>query len=149
MFATFKNAWKIADLRRKMLFTVMVILLYRLGAQIPVPYVTASLLTSGEAFAGSIFEYLNWFSGDAFGKATLFALSVSPYITAQIIIQLLTVAIPALERLAKEGEEGQRLLKEWGIEEGYEGIGNIIIGFADGKAPEAAPRLDNRVITIE
>ena len=101
MFATFKNAWKIADLRRKMLFTVMVILLYRLGAQIPVPYVTASLLTSGEAFAGSIFEYLNWFSGDAFGKATLFALSVSPYITAQIIIQLLTVAIPALERLAK------------------------------------------------
>ena len=108
MFATFKNAWKIADLRRKMLFTVMVILLYRLGAQIPVPYVTASLLTSGEAFAGSIFEYLNWFSGDAFGKATLFALSVSPYITAQIIIQLLTVAIPALERLAKEGEEGQR-----------------------------------------
>ena len=108
MLATFKNAWKIADLRRKMLFTVMVILLYRLGAQIPVPYVTASLLTSGEAFAGSIFEYLNWFSGDAFGKATLFALSVSPYITAQIIIQLLTVAIPALERLAKEGEEGQR-----------------------------------------
>lgn len=108
MFATFKNAWKIDDLRRKMLFTVMVILLYRLGAQIPVPYVTSSLLASGDAFAGSIFEYLNWFSGDAFGKATLFALSVSPYITAQIVIQLLTVAIPALERMAKDGDEGQK-----------------------------------------
>lgn len=108
MFATLKNAWKIDELRRKILFTVMVILLFRLGAQIPVPYVNATLLTSQEAFAGSIFEYLNWFSGDSFGKATLFALSVSPYITAQIIIQLLTVAIPALERMAKDGDEGQR-----------------------------------------
>lgn len=108
MFATLKNAWKIDDLRRKILFTIMIILLYRLGAQIPVPYISASVIESGNAFSGSIFEYLNWFSGDAFGKATLFALSVSPYITAQIVIQLLTVAIPALERMAKDGDEGQK-----------------------------------------
>ncbi len=108
MFATLKNAWKIDDLRRKILFTIMIILLYRLGAQIPVPYISAAVLESGNAFSGSIFEYLNWFSGDAFGKATLFALSVSPYITAQIVIQLLTVAIPALERMAKDGDEGQK-----------------------------------------
>ena len=108
MFATLKNAWKIHDLRRKILFTIMIILLYRLGAQIPVPYISAAVIESGNAFSGSIFEYLNWFSGDAFGKATLFALSVSPYITAQIVIQLLTVAIPALERMAKDGDEGQK-----------------------------------------
>ena len=108
MFATLKNAWKIDDLRRKILFTIMIILLYRLGAQIPVPYISAAVIESGNAFSGSIFEYLNWFSGDAFGKATLFALSVSPYITAQIVIQLLTVAIPALERMAKDGDEGQK-----------------------------------------
>lgn len=108
MFATLKNAWKIDDLRRKILFTIMIILLYRLGAQIPVPYISAAVLESGNAFSGSIFEYLNWFSGDSFGKATLFALSVSPYITAQIVIQLLTVAIPALERMAKDGDEGQK-----------------------------------------
>lgn len=108
MFATLKNAWKIDDLRRKILFTIMIILLYRLGAQIPVPYISAAVIESGNAFSGSIFEYLNWFSGDAFGKATLFALSVSPYITSQIVIQLLTVAIPALERMAKDGDEGQK-----------------------------------------
>ena len=108
MFGTLKNAWKIDDLRRKILFTIMIILLYRLGAQIPVPYISAAVIESGNAFSGSIFEYLNWFSGDAFGKATLFALSVSPYITAQIVIQLLTVAIPALERMAKDGDEGQK-----------------------------------------
>ena len=108
MFATLKNAWKIDDLRRKILFTIMIILLYRLGAQIPVPYISAAVIESGNAFSGSIFEYLNWFSGDAFGKATLFALSVSPYITAQIVIQLLTVEIPDLERMAKDGDEGQK-----------------------------------------
>lgn len=109
MFATFKNAWKIGDLKRKMLFTIMIILLYRLGAQIPVPYVSSAILeSSSAALQGSIFEYLNWFSGNSFGQATLFALSVSPYITAQIVIQLLTVAIPALERMAKDGDEGQR-----------------------------------------
>ena len=109
MFATFKNAWKITELRAKILFTLLIILIYRLGAQIPVPYISADALANFSAStSGSIFTYLNILSGDAFGKATLFALSVSPYITASIVIQLLTVAIPALQRMSKDGEEGKK-----------------------------------------
>jgi preprotein translocase subunit SecY len=109
MFATFKTAWKITELRSKMLFTLLIILIYRLGAQLPVPYISSSALESfNQATTGSIFTYLNILSGDAFGKATLFALSVSPYITASIVIQLLTVAIPALQRMSKDGEEGKK-----------------------------------------
>lgn len=111
MFATFKNAWKITDLRSKMLFTLLIILIYRLGAQIPVPYISPDVLeTFNSVTQGSIFSYMNLLSGDAFGKATLFALSVSPYITAQIVIQLLTVAIPALERWSKDENEGRKKL---------------------------------------
>ena len=109
MFATFKNAWKITDLRAKMLFTLLIVLIYRLGASVPLPYVSKAALDSFNTFAaGSILQYMNILSGDAFGKATLFALSVSPYITASIVIQLLTVAIPALQRLSKDGEEGRK-----------------------------------------
>ena len=109
MFATFKNAWKITELRTKILFTLLILLIYRLGAQLPVPYISTSLLQSASLYSsGSIFNYLNILSGDAFGKATLFALSVSPYITSSIVIQLLTVAIPALQRMSKDGEEGKK-----------------------------------------
>ena len=105
MFGTIKNAFKIPELRKKLIYTMIIILLYRLGAIVPVPFVQPSLISLPE---GSIFQYLNILSGDAFQKATLFALSISPYITASIVIQLLCVAIPALERLSKEGEEGKK-----------------------------------------
>lgn len=108
MFQTIKNAWNVPELRKKMLFTLLIILLYRLGANIPVPYVSADVLSSFNQYAaGSIFQFMNILSGDAFGKATLFALSVSPYITASIVIQLLTVAIPALEKMSKD-EAGKK-----------------------------------------
>lgn len=108
MFQTIKNAWKVTELRNKMLFTLLIIVLYRLGASIPVPYVSADVYESMNAFAaGSIFDFMNILSGGAFSQATLFALSVSPYITASIVIQLLTVAIPALERMAKD-ENGKK-----------------------------------------
>lgn len=108
MFQTIKNAWNVPELRKKILFTLLILLLYRLGANIPVPYVSADVLNSFNQYtAGSIFQFMNILSGDAFGKATLFALSVSPYITASIVIQLLTVAIPALERMAKD-EDGKK-----------------------------------------
>ena len=108
MFQTIKNAWNVPELRKKMLFTLLIILLYRLGANIPVPYVSADVLSSFNQYAaGSIFQFMNILSGDAFAKATLFALSVSPYITASIVIQLLTVAIPALERMSKD-EDGKK-----------------------------------------
>lgn len=113
MFQTLKNAWKMADLKKKILFSLFILLLYRIGAQIPVPFLTADLAAQmNEATAGSILQYLNILSGGAFTQATLFALGISPYITASIVIQLLTVAIPALERLAQEGEDGKKKLNQ-------------------------------------
>jgi preprotein translocase, SecY subunit len=109
---TLKNAWKITELRYKLLFTIFIVVLYRIGSVIPVPYINAELLQQQFSATGSIFEYFNLLSGDAFSRATLFALSISPYITSSIVIQLLTIAIPYLERLAKEGEEGRRVLTQ-------------------------------------
>jgi len=109
MFKTLKNAWRIPELKSKLLFTLFIIVLYRLGANIPVPYVDPQVFMDANAVAGgTILYYLNLLSGDALGRATLFALGVSPYITSSIVMQLLTIAIPPLERLAKEGEEGRK-----------------------------------------
>ena len=114
MFKTLKNAWKIPELKSKLLFTLLIVVLYRLGANIPVPYVSSDVGTSLNAmFGGSIFGYLNILSGNAFANATLFALGVNPYITASIVMQLLTIAIPALERLSKEGEEGRKKITSY------------------------------------
>ncbi len=111
MFQTLKNAWKVPELKSKLLFTLVIVILYRIGSVLPVPYVSADVMNSfNEAAAGSIFQYFNILSGDAFARATLFALGVSPYITSSIVIQLLTIAIPALERLAKDGDEGKKKL---------------------------------------
>ena len=108
MFKTLKNAWGIEDLKKKILFTLLIVVLYRLGASIPVPFVAADVMAMGDAFKGSILQYLNIISGEALGKATLLALGVSPYITSSIVVQLLTIAIPALEKWSKEGEEGKK-----------------------------------------
>ena len=113
MFQTIRNAWKLADLRRKILFVLFILLLYRVGAQIPVPFMNGAVAASiAQQTEGSILQYLNILSGGAFSQATLFALGISPYITSSIVIQLLSVAIPALERLAKEGEEGKKKINQ-------------------------------------
>ena len=110
MIKTVRDAWQIPELRRKILFTIFALLIFRLGAAIPVPYInTSGLETYLSAQSGTILGLMNAMSGSAFSMATLFALSIQPYINSSIIIQLLTVAIPALERLAKEGgEEGRK-----------------------------------------
>lgn len=109
MFETFRNAWKIDDLRKRLLFTLVILVLFRLGCAIPVPYITSGTLT--DMFAtGSMLEYLDMMSGNALSQCAIFALGVQPYINASIIVQLLTVAIPYLENLSKEGEEGRRKL---------------------------------------
>ena len=109
MFKTLKNAWRIPELKKKLLFTLLIVVLYRLGANIPVPYVDPAVFQSANAVAGgTILTFLNMLSGEALGKATLLALGVSPYITASIVIQLLTIAIPALERWSKDGENGRK-----------------------------------------
>lgn len=114
MFQTIINAWKVVDLRKKILFTALIILIFRVGSAIPVPFIdigSEGLLETQTASA-SFLNYLVMMTGEAFNFGTVFAMSVSPYINASIIIQLLTVAIPALERLSKEGEEGRKKINK-------------------------------------
>ena len=109
MFNTLKNAWKIPDLRKKLLFTLLIIIAFRFGSVVPVPFLDASALSEIMASANeTALGYVNMLTGGAFANATLFAMGITPYINSSIIIQLLTVAIPPLERMAKEGEEGRR-----------------------------------------
>ena len=110
MIQTIRNAWKVQELRNKLLFTIFALLIFRVGAAIPVPFIDSDTLrTYMEAQSASIFGLLNVMSGDAFSYGTVFALSIQPYINSSIIIQLLTIAIPSLERLAREGgEEGKK-----------------------------------------
>ena len=114
MLQTIRNAWKVDDIRKKLVFMLFILLLYRLGNAVPVPYVDTVLLE--EYFNGlqnTVLGLYNVMSGSAFSRATIFALSIQPYINASIIIQLLTIAIPALERLQKEGgEEGKKKLEK-------------------------------------
>lgn len=109
MVKTFVNAWKIPDLRAKLIYTAFVVLLFRIGAGIPVPFLNiATEGVLGSAEGTTFLSYLSMMTGDAFNYGTIFAMSVTPYINSSIIMQLLTVAIPALERLQKEGEEGRK-----------------------------------------
>ena len=109
MLQTFKNAWKVEDLRKKLIYTAMILVIFRLGCAIAVPFIKPEALQSMiSAGDGNMFGYLNMLTGGAFASATLFALGVTPYINSSIIITLLTVAIPALENLSKQGEEGRK-----------------------------------------
>jgi len=110
MIETIRNAWKIPELKKKLLFTIFALLIFRMGSAIPVPYINTDGLGSFlQGQSGTILGLMNAMSGSAFSMATVFALSIQPYINSSIIIQLLTVAIPALERLQKEGgEEGRK-----------------------------------------
>ena len=113
MFQTIRNAWKVEDIRRKMLFTLFIILIYRIGNAITVPFVNTSLLAAYfNSMQNTVLGLYNVMSGSSFSMATIFALSIQPYINASIIIQLLCIAIPALERLSKEGgEEGKEKIQ--------------------------------------
>ena len=107
MFKVFSNAWKIADLRKKILYTLFMLLIYRLGCYVPLPGVDVAYISS-IVDNYTMLNFLNMFSGGALGNLTLFALGIIPYINASIIMQLLTIALPPLERLQKEGEEGRK-----------------------------------------
>ena len=111
MIETLRNAWKIPELRKKIIFTLFILLIYRVGNVIPVPYIDTLTLASyfDSVLSSTIFGLYNAMSGSAFSQATVFALGIQPYINSSIIIQLLSIAIPALERLAKDGgEEGKK-----------------------------------------
>lgn len=116
MLSTLRNAWKIPDLRKKILFTLLMLIIYRLGSAIPVPGMDRALIRQmfenlgGE---GGILDFINLMAGGAFENFTIFALNIYPYITASIVVQLLTIVIPSWESLAKEGEEGRKKLAQY------------------------------------
>ncbi len=110
MLQTLRNAWKIPDLRKKFIYTMLLIVVFRFGSVIPVPWIDKAALQAwlSGSQGSTLFDLLDTFSGGSFSQATIFAMSITPYINSSIIMQLLSVAIPALERLSKEGEEGRK-----------------------------------------
>lgn len=112
MFETIKNAWRLPDLRKKILFTIFMIFIFRLGAFIPVPYIDRDALSKVIQDL-SMLGFFDVVAGGTFKNMSIFAMSVTPYINSSIIMQLLTIAIPALEELSKQGEEGRKKIAEW------------------------------------
>ena len=112
MLNKFKQALQIKDIRKKLVFTFLMIIVFRMGTTIPVPGIDTSIIKNMVA-NNSLLGLYNMFSGGAFSNFTIFALSITPYITASIILQLLTIAVPSLERLAKEGTEGRKKIAQY------------------------------------
>ena len=113
MLETLKNSWKIPDLRKKLLITIGLLIIFRLGSRLPVPGLDPAAFESLINSGGQLFNFLNVIGGGAFANATIFAMSITPYINASIIMQLLTIAIPKLEQMSKEGEEGRKKIGQW------------------------------------
>ena len=144
MFKTLRNAWRIPDLRKKIMFTLLILLLYRIGNVIPVPFINVDTLGDyfNETLSKTILGLYNAMSGSSFSQATVLALSIQPYINASIIVQLLTVAIPALERLAKDGgEDGKKKI------EMITRISTVALGLLMGWAYYAMLRNEGSIIT--
>jgi preprotein translocase subunit SecY len=123
MLEIMRNAWKIPDLRKKLFFTIAMLIVYRLGGHIPVPGLDAQRFAELVDQGGQLFGFFDIVSGGAFKQATIFAMSITPYINSSIIMQLLTVAIPRLEQLAKEGEEGKKIIAQ------YTRYGTVVLAF--------------------
>ncbi len=114
MLQTLKRAWNIEEIRKKIIFTLLMVVVYRLGNAIPVPFIDkAGIAAAFSQNQGGILDFLNLLSGGSIEQFSVFALSIYPYITASIIIQLLTIAIPRLEELSKEGEEGRKKIQQY------------------------------------
>lgn len=113
MMDTLKNSWKIPDLKKKILITIGLLLIFRLGSRIPVPGLNPDWFAQLISKGGQLFNFIDIIGGGSFKNATIFAMSITPYINASIIMQLLTIAIPKLEQLSKEGEEGRKKIGQW------------------------------------
>ncbi len=111
MLSTLRNAWKVPELRKRILYTLFLIIVLRLGNFIPVPGVDVKFLSSKMGQSGSLINFYDLISGGAFSGFSIFALAVSPYINSSIIMQLLTIAVPKLEQLSKEGEDGRKKIQ--------------------------------------
>ncbi len=132
MFKTLANAWKVADIRKRILYTLLLLVVFRFGSVIPVPGLAQDALKTLAENPNSLFGFFDTISGGAFSNATIFAMSITPYINSSIILQLLTVAIPALERLAKEGEEGRKKIAQ------YTRYGTVVLAFIQASGLYAA-----------
>ncbi|MDP4127095.1 MAG: preprotein translocase subunit SecY [Bacillota bacterium] len=117
-----KNAWNVAELRKKIGYTLLMFLIFRIGAHIPIPFIDHNVLKNMLG-SGGMFDFMDTLSGGSFKRLSVFALSITPYITASIILQLLTIVIPALERLAKEGDYGRKKITQ------YTRYGTVVLGF--------------------
>ncbi|MCF6461690.1 preprotein translocase subunit SecY [Clostridium sp. Cult3] len=114
MLSTLKNAWRIPDIRKRIIFTILMLLVIRLGSSVPVPYMDKNIIKQiFEMGQGGVLDFLDLMAGGTFSNFSIFALNIYPYITASIILQLLTIAIPRLEEIAKEGEEGRKKIAQW------------------------------------
>ena len=114
MFKTIRNALKTPDVRKRLIYTLILIVLFRLGCYITVPGVNTITLNEAMSSTNGISGFIDLISGGAFSRFSIFAMSISPYITASIVVQLLAMVIPALERLAKEGgEEGRKMMNRY------------------------------------
>lgn len=151
MLQTFRNGWNIRDLRKRMIYTILMLILVRLGAYIPVPGLDAEKFKEIVKSGGQLFSFMDIIAGGAFSNVTIFAMSVTPYINASIIMNLLTIAIPKLERLAKEGEEGRKVIAQ------YTRYATVILGFLEATAMyfgmkkaviEGSPVLNFIIITL-
>jgi preprotein translocase subunit SecY len=125
---TLRNAWNIKDLRKRIIFTILMLIVFRVGSFIPVPWINAEKFRSLIASGGQLFTFLDIIAGGALSNVTIFAMSIQPYINSSIIVQLLTIAIPQLEKLAKEGEEGRKKLAQ------YTRYGTVALAFLQATA---------------
>ena len=141
MFKTFTNAWKLPDIRNKILFTLLMLLIYRIGAYVPVPGTNVEYI-SQQVQDMQLLGFLNLFSGGALSNLTIFALGIIPYVNASIIMNLLTVAIPSLERLAKEGDDGRKkiasITRYLGVTLGLVQAIGIIVGLGPQAVQDAS-----------
>lgn len=152
MLSTLKNAWRIPEIRKKIIFTLLMLLVFRLGSSIPVPYMNKAIIADiFEKSRGGILEFLDLMGGGTFSNFSIFATNIYPYITASIVIQLLTIAIPSLEELAKQGEEGKKKITKYTK---YLAIGLALIqaiGYTFGlfsSALETSNALQNVIVII-
>jgi preprotein translocase subunit SecY len=113
VFQTLRNAWSVLDLRKKIIFTIGMLLVYRIGSYLPVPGLNSSAMEGIIKSGGDLFSFLDNITGGGLKNLSIFAMSITPYINASIIMQLLTIAIPSLEKLAKEGEEGRKIIAQY------------------------------------
>ncbi len=142
MFEIFRNAWKVEDLRKKIIYTLLMLLVYRLGAYVPIAGVNVDYIAA-KVSEYSALGFLDLFSGGSFSSFTIFAMGISPYISASIIMNLLTVVIPKLERLSKEGDEGRKAIMKYTryftVALAFVQSVAIVIGLGSGAMIEATP----------